>query len=365
MKQNWYFALLFIAVFSAACSKPKPVYYWQNGSNGDSMLTASVPSVVLSSSNDSTQVVAFRWPLASFGFPASVSYTLQFDVPSDTTGPAAWGKANSVLVGTNVDSLGYLGVDLNSLANALSLTPGSADTLLVRIKSDVFQDDGSVSAVPSIYTNVVAVIVTPYALDLYVPGSYQNWIPGTAPMIAPFSTTYSYVYEGYVYMATPGTNQFKYTSAPDFNHINYGDGGNGTLSTLGTAGNLTVPDSGYYEVTANLKALTWTASKTVWGVIGDATPGGWNTDTELTYDPTNQVWTVTLQLLSTGSFKFRANDEWVIDFGVDNNGNLAYSDNPIYYNAATNNITVPVSGNYTLTLDLHVPGKYAYHAQLN
>jgi len=235
----------------------------------------------------------------------------------------------------------------------------------VRIKSDVFQNDGSVSAVPSTYTNVAAVIITPYALDLYVPGSYQNWIPANAPMIAPFSTTYNYVYEGYIYMATPGTNQFKYTSAPDFNHINYGDGGNGTLSTLGTAGNLTVPDSGYYEVTANLKALTWTASKTVWGVIGDATPGGWNTDTELTYDPTNQVWTVTLQLLSTGSFKFRANDEWVIDFGVDNNGNLAYSDNPIYYNAATNNITVPVSGNYTLTLDLHVPGKYAYHAQLN
>jgi hypothetical protein len=66
-------------------------------------------------------------------------------------------------------------------------------------------------------------------------------------------------------------------------------------------------------------------------------------------------------MLQNGSFKFRANGAWVIDFGVDGNGNLAYADNPFFgYNGNLNNLTVPSSGNYTITLDLHVSGKYNY-----
>jgi starch-binding outer membrane protein SusE/F len=359
-----YAALLGI-LLAYGCAKPKPQFYWSNGSYGDSVLTASQSSVTLTSANDSTQVITFGWPNANFGFPAAVTYTLQFDVPSDTSGTAAWGKATSVVLGTDVTTYSYLGVDLNSLCNALSMIPGTPDTLLVRIKSAALQDNGSASVIPPVFTNVVAVIVTPYALDLYVPGAYQNWNPATAPTIAPFSTAFSYVYEGYVYMAPAGLNYFKYTSAPDWVHINYGDGGNGTMSTNGAAAGLSVPDSGYYEVTANLNALTWTATKTDWGIIGDATPGGWTTDTKMIFNPTTQLWTVTCQMSASGSWKFRANGQWVIDFGVDGNGNLAYSDNPIYYNAATNNITVPTSGLYTITLNLTSSGHYTYSAQLN
>jgi starch-binding outer membrane protein SusE/F len=365
MKKNGYITFLVLTAILGSCTKPKPVYYWQPGSFGDSLLTASVQSVVLSSANDSTHVVSFHWPLAGFGMPASVTYTLQFDTPGDTAGTTPWGNANNVILGTNVDSTSYLGVDLNALASALSLPPVSAGTLLVRVKSAVLQNDGAVSVVPPIYTNVVSIQVTPYALSLYVPGAYQGWSPPTAPLISPFSPAFSFVDEGYVYFAPPGMNSFKYTNAPDWNHINYGDGGNGTLSTNGLANGLTVPDSGYYELTANLKTLTWTATKTVWGILGDATPGGWNTDTKMNYDPVNQVWTVTANMISAGSFKFRANDEWIIDFGVDANGNLAYSDNPIFYNGAINNITVPSDGNYTIMLDLHIAGKYSYHLQKN
>src|SRR5205823_2537506 len=107
-----------------------------------------------------------------------------------------------------------------------------------------------------------------------------------------------------------------------------GDGGNGSLSADGTAGNLTVADGGYYELTANLNSNVWTATKTTWSIIGDATPGGWSNDTQMTYDPTNKVWTVTANILASGSFKFRANNAWVIDFGIDSNKKLVYADNP-------------------------------------
>lgn len=75
-----------------------------------------------------------------------------------------------------------------------------------------------------------------------------------------------------------------------------------------------------------------------WGLIGDATPGGWGTDTDMTWDETNGVFTVTLDLTS-GSFKFRANDDW----GVNRGGDM----NALTQDGA--NINVDEPGNYTIT----------------
>jgi hypothetical protein len=207
---------------------------------------------------------------------------------------------------------------------------------------------------------VVSLQITPYGLSLYVPGDYQGWNPGAAPQLAPVAGRPG-LYEGYVYMAGSGVHYFKYTNAPDWNHTNYGDGGNGTFSTDGLAAGLSVPDGGYYYLTANLNSNTWTATKTTWSILGDATPGGWNTDTQLTYDETAQVWQVTANMIKNGSFKFRANNAWALDFGVDNNGNLQYADNPFLgYTPGLNNLSVAADGNYTITLDLHVAGHYTY-----
>ena len=79
----------------------------------------------------------------------------------------------------------------------------------------------------------------------------------------------------------------------------------------------------------------------------------------MTYDAAKQVWTVTLPMKADGSFKFRANNTWKIDFGLDNDGTLQYVDNPFFdYNPKIKDLTVPDDGTYTLTLDLHVLGKY-------
>lgn len=197
---------------------------------------------------------------------------------------------------------------------------------------------------------------------MYVPGVYQGWSPATAPQIAPVAGTPG-LFEGYVNITGSGTgNQdFKFTDSPDWDHTNYGDGGNGTFSTDGKANDLTVPSPGYYEMTLDLNKKTWTATKTTWSIMGDATPGGWTTDTKMTYDPDKQVWTVTAEMKASGSFKFRANGAWAIDFGLNPARELEYVDNPAFtYNPKLDNLTVPSDGNYTITLDLHVPGKYTY-----
>jgi len=197
-----------------------------------------------------------------------------------------------------------------------------------------------------------------------VPGAYQGWSPATAPTLNPFPG-YAGLFEGYVNITGTGTQDYKFTNAPDWNHTNYGDGGGGTLTTNGLAGDLTVPTGGYYELSANLNTNSWTATATTWSIIGDATSGGWNSDTQMSYNPTAQVWTVTAAMVTNGSFKFRANDAWVIDFGIDNSGNLQYADNPLFpYNGSLNNLTVPSNGTYLITLDQHVSGKYTYSAVL-
>ena len=42
---------------------------------------------------------------------------------------------------------------------------------------------------------------------------------------------------------------------------------------------------GYYKINADATALTYTAVATVWGVIGSASPKGWDDETPLTYNP--------------------------------------------------------------------------------
>ncbi len=198
---------------------------------------------------------------------------------------------------------------------------------------------------------------------LYVPGAYQDWKPESAPQIGSVagSTTR---FDGYVNFTGSGEQPFKFTDAPDWTHTNYGGGSGssaGKLDSDGQAGGLTVPAPGYYELTADTSKQTWKATKVTWSVIGNATPGGWEKDTPMTYDADKQVWTVTLAMKADGSFKFRANNAWKIDFGLDSNGKLQYVDNPSFdYNAKFKDMTVPDDGTYTLTLDLHVPGKFTY-----
>jgi hypothetical protein len=151
--------------------------------------------------------------------------------------------------------------------------------------------------------------------------------------------------------ADAGSLEFKFTSNPDWDHTNYGDGGGGKLSTSG--GNLKAPSTGYFLVKGDLNANTWSATKTDWGIIGDATPGGWDNSTPLTYDATNKVWTGTVDLKGGFFAKFRANNAWDLNIGDNKpaNGVLKYGGE---------NIPVAESGTYKVTLDLSHPAYYIY-----
>lgn len=70
------------------------------------------------------------------------------------------------------------------------------------------------------------------------------------------------------------------------------------LTDDGGADNLNVTEAGYYRLNVDLSGspYTYTAEKTEWGLIGDATEGGWDNSTPMTYDPDTRVWSVTTTL---------------------------------------------------------------------
>lgn len=329
-------------------------------------LNSSASTLIMDAANDSSQVVTFNWNAASYGINAPVTYSLQFTLPADTAGSAAWSHAQEFPVGDDLLTASLMGYDINSIAvTGLGLESGVESPIAVRVKAYVDR--------PA-YSNVITLNVNPFVPpviveefpSLWVPGAYQGWDPATAPTIV--SVDSSGLYEGYVYIPE-GTSslEFKYTAQPAWEPMAYGDGGSGALIEANfPGGNLSVPQPGYYELSADLNNMTWTATKTTWSIIGDATPGGWSTDTQMNYDEENQVWTVTVNMITGGSFKFRANNAWAIDFGIDADGNLQYADNPLYpYNPNLMNLTVPSDGNYTITLDLHNAGQYTYKLKKN
>ncbi|WDF76741.1 SusE domain-containing protein [Mucilaginibacter sp. AW1-7] len=351
-----------MAFMTVACHKQaelttlKPVAFTGN-------MTASTTTVTLSATTDDQSVITFTWPAVVYPYKSHVTYTLQADLPADTVGATAWQNATSVLIGTDVLTKTYKGSDLNTLALALGVTPNEVGKMVFRMQA--YQDRNT-------YSKAVTLTISPYKIILppsnnypvlYLPGDYQGWSPGTAGTVA---ASVPNIYEGYIYEPAGGSYHFKFTSAPDWNHINYGDGGPGLLTTDGTKGDLVLPGPGVYELVANPQTLTWSYTLVTWGIIGDATPGGWSTDTQMTYDPAKQVWTVTANMVASGSFKFRANNQWAIDFGITADGKIQYADNPaLPYNGSLGNLTVPSNGNYTITLDLHDPNNYNFKLKKN
>lgn len=142
--------------------------------------------------------------------------------------------------------------------------------------------------------------------------------------------------------AAGGAVKFKFSTKMGWEGTNYGAGAEaGMLSTDPGAGDNTLEENGIYYFTLKTEELTWKADKiNSWGIIGDATPNGWDAETALAYKG-NLVWEGTVAL-KAGEFKFRANNAWDFDLGgeIDN------------LEPKGANIKWAEAGTYTVTLDL-------------
>jgi hypothetical protein len=128
--------------------------------------------------------------------------------------------------------------------------------------------------------------------------------------------------------------------------LSYGDtGADGTLEADG--GDITVPEPGVYFMYVDLDALTYSLEKVQFGIIGTATAGRWDNDTDMVYNAESGAWTITAPLIGGQCLKFRANDGWDLNYGdLDDDGLLELNGD---------NISVANSAVYKIKLFLDRP----------
>jgi hypothetical protein len=361
-----------ITIIFGACKKKENKQYY-NASNAKIAIASSATAVLLTKPNANETVVSFTWNKPDFGYNASVFYTLLFDLPADS-----FKNTQTSAVGADVLSSGFTVAQINQFATAFKMTPDSTGIIYVRVKAEVKQNGGASigksDSLDVIYSDPIELKVTPYSDSIiypaiYAAGQFQGWDPTKGIPLYSFHSDNKY--EGYIYI--PGSSasdfEFKFTSLLSWAGPNYGSSAtaattngfitSGTLSTDGGAGNLSVPAAGYYRMKVDATGLTWEGYQTTsWGLIGDATPGGWNTETPMTYNATDKIWVIETVALTAGSIKFRANNAWDLSYGID----PADPTGVKLTSSSGANIPITVAGNYKVVLDLS--NSTTYHCVL-
>jgi hypothetical protein len=327
-------------------------------------------SVVLTPDNEGNPALALVWTAATYGTPTEVTYTVQvakngtdFATPVDVTSTSATYATLDVTT-------------LNGAANAAGLEAFTEGGLDIRVKATV----GTQAGEPA-YSNVVTYLVTPYVTypytDYYLVGAAvaTGWDnTGTTNMYPLFRHVVTdaqpddiYSYTGY-FKGGATDGQFKFIKTKGSWAPQYGSAGAGVLGVNDGTGSdpnpFQIDTAGYYTFTVNLTQNTYsiapaTAGNTyaTIGIIGTATPNGWDSDTDMTqstFDP--HIWYINNQFLTAGDgkLKFRANNSWDVNWGAGTS----------YSGVATPGgpdipIGITVAGNYDIWFN-DITGEYIY-----
>lgn len=318
-------------------------------------------SYVLSIDDAEKQAERFVWTKANFGQEVQINYEIQLDKVGNEFANAQ--SLGAVIGGTQ------LSVSVETLNAAVVATGGEADienVYEIRVKASVND------TFEPMYSNTSTISVTPYVFvpannELFMVGNVQGyyslseWTPTTAMPMRYIGDGTTKIFEGYVKVAAG--NGFKFISAQaDWGTLagNYGTIGgaqDGNLENSGGSGDIKVAETtgdGLYYVWVDIDNLKYKSIKMNWGIIGSATPGGWDGETAMTYDFATNKYSITATL-AAGEMKFRSsntgnfifNDAWKFNVGV--------SDPTVTYNGGSGNFPI-TGGSYTLGLIVNFDG---------
>ena len=138
---------------------------------------------------------------------------------------------------------------------------------------------------------------------LYMAGDANGW-----KQIDYLSSEDGVHFTGYMYL---NQNGFKFCTQKDWDGTNYG----GAFFGESEDNIMMTQEAGFYQVDVDLSAKTYTLTPFSIGIIGNATPSGWDSDTDMTYNPEERCWEIKGVELSDGDMKFRANDAWTLNWG--------------------------------------------------
>lgn len=325
--------LLITGVIGAVGCEEKKGPYISDNATPPSITSPSTGATLVMSKPQAAQTTSFSWSPANYGVPVGILYTLQASKSGDNFAH----PVNIVSVNRLGDTLSY--ADFNSKMIALETNMETANPVDLRVQAYV-----PGSAADTLYSQPISMIVTPYTAKdfIYLVGQHNGWNNATANVMN---------------RNLPGLKYELYLNLPAV------DGGFKILPTLGSwdgdmgddpanpghllvtgEQNMKAPTPGFYRISADLQAMTWTATKMTFALIGDF--NNWGADYPMTFDAVNNVWTATVTIPAAGGLKFRANGSWSVNFG-DKAGKLA---------EGGDNIQITVPGTYRITMNLNPTG---------
>lgn len=282
---------------------------------------------VLVRENANNIVFNLNWTKSDYGIPTDISYNVEIALANTQFVNAV----SAGIVSTNTIALTVAA--LNSAVTAAGANALQETEIEIRIKSSL----GPKKDLP-MYSNSIHIKVTPYATivaknDLFLVGNATaagwNNDSDNTPLFRDPMDENKFYYTGFF---TGGADfGFKILDTKGSWHPQYGGSG-GILGVSTPTGEnepaiIPVAISGYYNLEVNITTMTYaftpvstppTVTYPTIGIVGDATPGGWDTDTDMTnstFDP--HIWKISGVTLSNNNLKFRANNNWDVNWGAD------------------------------------------------
>jgi len=326
-----YISLLFIVLVGLLYSCEKEgdqVYILDNPAAPE---IVSMPDLTLER-NNGTDTLQFICNPVDPGFQASANYFLEASAAGDNF-------SSPITILSQID--GSVFKIQESALNSFLLKYFPADqtsTVDFRVRSRLVVDAGTAAPGTSDNTfeyisNVVTADVTLFGLprlDLLNSGMDQKIE----------SALGNGVYTGFVKL----DNSQPFTLVDPDTNIEYGGSG-GTLAVDGAG--IVSDENGWYILTANTVDLTYSTEAHMIGLVGDATPNGWDApDQKMDYNPEGGYWYITLDLVA-GHVKFRRNDSWSWNMGFVEGETPGMSGN-LQQGGVGNDIPINEAGNYTV-----------------
>ncbi|MFH4966491.1 SusE domain-containing protein [Gaetbulibacter sp. M235] len=277
--------------------------------------------LTLATSGEFATNIEFSDAVLSSTLGIEVNYTIEASI-------AGSNFADPVIVGalTNKTLMALNQSDLNAVALGAGLPFDVAGDLAIRIIARITNENGDILERIS---DVVTISVTPYNVsfpylflvgDATTPGWNNN--NNNPPIFRDQDVPNAYFFTGYF-----GAGAFKLLETLGQWQPQWGTNDGSTLAVNpgggSDPGTFNVASAGYYKYTFTTVGesgsftvepydASGAATYPTIGLIGDATPGGWGTDTDFTQDPNNpHLWYLNgITLTSGGSMLIRADNTW-------------------------------------------------------
>lgn len=323
------------------------------------LLDLSTESLYLDENFPNNNALTLSWDAADYGAPLEVTYVVEVSATSTFDTVAELGTATK-----SATNISFTNKQMNEASSAIGLTPYVEQTMYFRVISYIGSPAGTEQV-----SEITSLAITPYQAsptyeytDLFLIGDATagGWDNNetNANLFPLMKTTSTSVYTFTGYFKVGG---FKLIEVKGSWDDQYGYAGtDGTLSTDGGSGNIPVTTAGYYTLSIDTSALTYTLvavdePTTTYGAISiiGSVNGDWDTDTAMTQSSfDSHMWVLSSAALSSGEFKFRADNAWDVNWGSDSEyygtatiggANIPISsawDYNVYFNDSTGNYTI-------------------------